>query len=62
MEKKSVLQKKSKIAHNFFVTKAADLKTIFLKSPFKMHVDTYVTLWYLFKTKQKKMFLIFYPF
>ena len=26
-------EKKSKIAHNFFVTKATDLKTIFLKSP-----------------------------
>ena len=26
-------KKKSKIAHNFFVTKATDLKTIFLKSP-----------------------------
>ena len=27
------LKKKSKIAHNFFMTKAIDLKTIFLKSP-----------------------------
>ena len=27
------VKKKSKIAHNFFVTKAIDLKTMFLKSP-----------------------------
>ena len=31
-EKCPVLGKKSKIAHNFFVTKASDLKTIFLKA------------------------------
>ena len=31
-EKSSVCEKKSKIAHNFFVTKATDLKTIFLKT------------------------------
>ena len=36
--------KKSSIAHNFFMTKATDLKTIFLKSPRKMGVETYVTL------------------
>ena len=39
---------KSKIAHIFFRTKATDLKTIFLKSPCKMGVETCVTLWYLF--------------
>ena len=33
------VKKKSKIAHNFFMTKATDLKTIFLKSPWKMGVD-----------------------
>ena len=36
------------------MTKATDLKTKFLKSPWKMDVDTCVTLWYLFKTKTKK--------
>ena len=36
--------KKYKIAHNFFMTKATDLKTIFLKSPCKMDVETCVTL------------------
>ena len=52
VEKKSGLwKKKSKIAHHFFVTKATDLKTIFLKSPWNMHVETCVTLWDLFKTK-----------
>ena len=30
------------------MTKATDLKTIFLKSPWKMDVETCVTLWYLF--------------
>ena len=30
--KSGVCKKKSKIAHNFFMTKATDLKTIFLKS------------------------------
>ena len=31
--------KKSKIAHHFFVTKATDLKTIFLKSPWQINVS-----------------------
>ena len=42
------VKRKSKIAHNFLMTKATDLKTIFLKSPWKMDVETCVTLWYLF--------------
>ena len=50
--KRPVSEKKSKIADNFFVTKASDLKTLFLKSPGKMHVETCVTLRYLFKTKK----------
>ena len=29
----AVCEKKTKIAHNLFVTKATNLKTIFLKSP-----------------------------
>ena len=39
-----VCEKKNLIAHNFFVTKATDLKTIFLKSPSKIHVEKCVTL------------------
>ena len=42
--KSLVCKKKSKIAHNFFMTKATDLKTIILKSPRKMDVETCVTL------------------
>ena len=38
------VKKNSKIAHNFFVTKAADLETIFLKSTCKMQEETCVTL------------------
>ena len=52
MKKSPVCEKKTKIAHNFFVTKAADLKTICLKSPWKMHEETCVTVWDLFKTKK----------
>ena len=58
-EKNSVFEKKSKIAHyffvtkstylktishNFFVTKATYLKPIFLKSYLKMDIETCVTL------------------
>ena len=51
-KKSGLWKKKSKISHNFFVTKAKDLKIIFL-SPWKMHVEKCVTLnWYLFKTKR----------
>jgi len=40
-EKVRSVKKKSKIAHNFFVTKAKDIKTIFLKSSWKIvsHFD-----------------------
>ena len=55
------VKKKSKIAHNFFRTKATDLKTIFLKSPWKMNVETCVTLWHLIKTT-KNIFNIFLAF
>ena len=55
--KSPICVKKSQIDHNFFVTKATDLKSLFLKSPWKMDVETRVTLWYLFKTK--KYFLQF---
>ena len=34
------------------MTKATDLKTIYLKSPLKMHVKTCVTLTYLFKPQK----------
>ena len=44
-------KKKSKIAHNIFLPKATYHKTIFLKSPCKMDIETYVTLLNLFKTK-----------
>ena len=44
--------KRSKKANNFFMTKATDLKTIYLKSPLKMHVKTCVTLTYLFKPQK----------
>ena len=38
--KSPVCVKKTKMAHKFFVTKATDLKIIFLKSPWKMNVET----------------------
>ena len=34
--KSPVCLRKSKMAHSFFLTKATDLKTVFLKSPWKM--------------------------
>ena len=43
------------------MTKATDLKTIFLKSPWIIHVKTCVTLWYLFRTKNN-FFFRFFPF
>ena len=52
--------KKSKIAHNFFMTKATVLKTIFLKSPWKISVETYVSLILIFVLNQKKYFLHFF--
>ena len=39
------------------MTKATDLKTIFLKSPWKMGVETCITLWYLFKTNKKYFYI-----
>ena len=42
--KSPVCLKKSKIAHNFFMPKAADLTTIFLKSPSKVDAESCVTL------------------
>jgi len=60
-EKIQVFGKKSKIAHNFFVTKATYLKTIFLKSPWKMDIETCVPYSYLLKTK-KNIFSFFWPF
>ena len=53
--------KKFKIAHDFLMTKATDLKTICLKSPWKMDVETCVTLWYLIKTT-KNIFDLFLAF
>ena len=44
------------------MTNATDLKTIFLKSPRKIHVETCVTLWYLFKTKKCYLKNFFDPF
>jgi len=58
-EKSPVCEKKSKIAHNFFVTKSTDLKTMFLKSPWKMHAETCVTFWYLFKTNKCFFYIYF---
>ena len=60
--KKSILKKKSKITHNFFVTKTTNIKIIFLKSPWKMDDDTSVTLWYLFKRKPNFSFTFLEPF
>ena len=57
-KKSDLWEKKSKIPHNFFVTKATDLKTTFLGSPWKMDVETCVTLWYFLK--QKQIFLHFF--
>ena len=51
------VKKKYKIAHNFFVTKATDLKALFVRSPWKTNVETYVTLWYL--SKKKSYFFTF---
>ena len=47
-----------KIAHNSFVTKATDLKTIFLKNPRKIDVKT----WSHFDIclKQNKIFFTFF--
>ena len=56
-EKSPVCEKKYKIALNFLVTEATDLKTIDLKIPRKMYVETCVPLYYLFKTKN--IFFIF---
>ena len=50
--------KKSKIAYKFFITKAADQKTIFFNSPWKMGVETCVTIWYLFKKKKNVTFFL----
>jgi len=62
VDKKSSLRKKKiKIAHNFFMTKVTDLKTIFLKIPWKMYVETWATLWYFFK-QNKNIFHIFKNF
>ena len=58
VENSSLFGKKSKIAHNFFVTKATYLITIFLKSPWKMDIETCVTLSYLL-IKQKNYFFRF---
>ena len=44
-KKSGLWKKKSKIAHTFFVTKATYPKTIFLKSPYEMDIET----WYLFQ-------------
>ena len=54
-------KKKSKIAHNFVLTKATDLTTILLKSPWKMHIETCVTLDICLK-QNKIFFSFFWPF
>ena len=45
--------KNYKITYNFFVTKASDLKILFLKSLWKMDAETY-------HTKQNKIFFTFF--
>ena len=53
--------KKSKKFHNFLVTKATDLKSTFLKSPWKMGGKTCVWSWNFPKTKNF-YFYFFRPF
>ena len=50
----------SKIVYIFCVTKATDLKIVFLKNLWKIDVETCVTL--IFVKKKKNIFYIFLPF